>query len=67
MVAHGMDYTKQNNLIMNCISQPQGVGVVLKITIPTLNLPKYVGACSNMLWEQSEGLSAPSRGEVYML
>lgn len=43
MVAHGMDYTKQNYLIMNCISLPLGVGVVLKITIPTLNVPKYVG------------------------
>ena len=65
MVAHGMEYTKQNNLIMNCISLPQGVGVVLKIAIPTLNVPKY--SCSNMLWEQSEGRSIPSRGEVYIL
>ena len=38
MVAHVMDYTKQNYLIMNCISLSQGVGVVLKIAIP-----KYVG------------------------
>ena len=44
---------------MNCISLPQGVGVVLKIAIPTLNVPKY--SCSNMLWEQSEGQSIPSR------
>lgn len=43
MVAHGMNYTKQNYLIMNCISLPRGVGVVLKITILTLNVPKYVG------------------------
>ena len=63
MVAHVMDYTKQNYLIMNCISLPQGVGVVLKIAIPTLNVPKY--SCSNMLWKQSEGRSIPSRGEVY--
>ena len=47
MVAHVMDYTKQNYLIMNCISLSQGVGVVLKIAIPTLNVPKY--SCSNML------------------
>lgn len=43
MVAHVMDYTKKNYLIMTCISLPQGVGVVLKITIPTLNVPKYIG------------------------
>lgn len=70
MVAHGMDHTKQNYLVMNCIFLPQGVGVVLKITIPTLNVPKYTCryySCSNMLWEQSEGLRIPSRGEVYML
>ena len=65
MVAHVMDYTKQNYLLMNCISLSEGVGVVLKITIPTLNVPKY--SCSNMLWEQSEGWSIPSRGEVYIL
>lgn len=65
MVAHVMDYTKQNYLLMKCISLSQGVGVVLKITIPTLNVPKY--SCSNMLWEQSEGRSIPSRGEVYIL
>ena len=47
MVAHVMDYTKQNYLIMNCISLSRGLGVVLKIAIPTLNVPKY--SCSNML------------------
>lgn len=54
MVAHGMDYTKKNYLIMNCISLPQGVGVVLKITIPTLNVGTtavvtYSLYCANIL------------------
>lgn len=49
MVAHVMDYTKKNYLIMTCISLPQGVGVVLKITIPTLDVHKYIGTTLSLV------------------
>ena len=69
MVAHVMDYTKKKLSYYDLyFSAPRGRGspqnyhTHLKCT----QVYRYY-TCSNILWEQSEGLSVPSRGEVYML